>query len=118
MKNKLEKLEIINTVVGQGVDEVQDGDVVIMHYTGRLIEDGKVFDSSYTRNQPFQTMIGYGQVILGWEEGVLGMKIGGKRTLNIPSFMAYGEKGAGDSIPPNADLTFDVELVAAYRPLK
>jgi len=115
---KLEQLEIIDTLVGQGVDEVQKGDVVVMHYTGRLIENGKEFDSSYTRNKLFQTVIGVGQVIRGWDEGVPGMKVGGKRTLNIPSSMGYGEKGAGDSIPPNADLTFDVELVLAYRPLK
>ena len=115
---KLEKLEIIDTVVGQGVDEVQKGDVALMHYTGKLLENGKEFDSSYKRNEPFQTIIGYGQVILGWEEGIPGMKVGGKRTLNIPSSMGYGASGVGVSIPPNADLTFDVELVAAYRALK
>jgi len=115
---KLENLEIIDTVVGHGVDEVQKGDVVIIHYVGKLMENGKEFDNSYKRNEPFQTMIGVGQVIRGWDEGILGMRVGGKRTLNIPSDMGYGTSGAGVSIPPNADLTFEVELVAAYRPLK
>ena len=116
--NKLEKLEVIDTVVGQSNQGVEAGDIVIMHYTGKLLENGKQFDSSHSRNQPFQCQISVGQVIKGWDAGIIGMKIGGKRTLNIPSEMGYGSRGAGESIPPNADLTFDVELLNAFRPLR
>jgi len=115
---KLNDLEVIDTVVGTTEQSIEVGDVVFMHYTGKLLENGKEFDSSHTRNQPFQCQIGVGQVIKGWDSGIIGMKIGGKRTLNIPSEMGYGNRGAGDSIPPNSDLTFDVELLHALRPLK
>ena len=115
---KLSKLEVIDITEGQSQQCVETGDVVFMHYTGKLLENGKQFDSSHSRNQPFQCQIGVGQVIKGWDEGVIGMKVGGKRTLNIPSEMGYGSSGAGVDIPPNADLTFDVELLQAYRPLK
>ena len=102
-------LIIEDLVVGTGA-EVKSGDGVSMHYLGTL-EDGKKFDSSYDRGQPFETEIGVGQVIKGWDEGVPGMKIGGKRKLTIPYDMAYGERGVPGVIPPKATLIFEVELI-------
>ncbi len=90
------------------------GDLVTVHYTGWLNDngqEGKLFDSSHKRNQPFQFYIGMGQVIKGWDEGVMGMKIGEKRRLYIPAALGYGARGAGAVIPGNADLIFDVELI-------
>jgi FKBP-type peptidyl-prolyl cis-trans isomerase len=92
----------------------QKGDLVTVHYTGWLNENGnpgKQFDSSHKRNQPFQFYIGMGQVIKGWDKGVMGMKIGEKRRLYIPAALGYGAGGAGAVIPGNADLIFDVELI-------
>ncbi|MBF0492243.1 MAG: FKBP-type peptidyl-prolyl cis-trans isomerase [Deltaproteobacteria bacterium] len=89
------------------------GKTVSVHYTGWLDEKGakgKKFDSSVDRGQKFEFHLGAGQVIKGWDEGVAGMKVGGKRTLYIPSKLGYGARGAGAAIPPNADLIFDVEL--------
>ena len=95
--------------VGAGA-EAKAGQAVSVHYTGWLT-DGKKFDSSKDRGQPFQFALGAGQVIKGWDEGVQGMKIGGKRKLTIPSALGYGTRGAGNVIPPNATLIFEVELL-------
>jgi FKBP-type peptidyl-prolyl cis-trans isomerase FkpA len=95
--------------VGKG-DAAKTGDTVEVHYTGWLAKDGKKFDSSKDSDKPFPFKIG-GRVIKGWNEGVVGMKPGGKRKLIIPAKLAYGEDGYPDVIPPNADLVFDVELI-------
>lgn len=98
-----------DTKVGTGAEAVT-GKTVSVHYTG-FLTDGKKFDSSVDRGQPFTFQLGAGQVIPGWDQGVQGMKVGGKRKLTIPSALAYGEQGAGNVIPPNATLVFDVELL-------
>ncbi len=106
----------IDTVVGKGA-EATVGSTVYMHYTGWLYkpmgvkQHGKKFDSSFDRGQPLDFVLGTGRVIKGWDQGIVGMKVGGKRTLIIPSSLAYGSRGAGDDIKPGADLIFDVELV-------
>jgi FKBP-type peptidyl-prolyl cis-trans isomerase FkpA len=97
---------------GQG-DEAKAGKTVDVHYTGWLT-DGKKFDSSVDRGQPFSFKLGGGQVIRGWDEGVAGMKVGGKRKLTIPPELGYGASGAGGVIPPNATLVFDVELLGVH----
>ena len=102
-------LKFIDEVVGEG-DSPSTGQGVVVHYTGTL-EDGTKFDSSVDRNKPFSFTIGVGRVIQGWDEGVMTMKIGGKRRLIIPSDLGYGARGAGGVIPPNATLIFDVELL-------
>ncbi|CEG43100.1 fkbp-type peptidyl-prolyl cis-trans isomerase [Plasmopara halstedii] len=91
------------------------GDTMVMHYTGKLAKDGKVFDSSRDRGQPFHFEIGVGQVIRGWDEGVMRMSKGMKAYLNIPSVKGYGKSGAGNVIPPDADLIFEVELLDIVR---
>ena len=103
-------LVIEDLSLGEGA-EAGAGQRVSVHYTGWLT-DGSKFDSSLDRNDPFAFALGRGQVIPGWDEGVAGMKIGGKRKLTIPSHLAYGERGAGGVIPPNATLVFEVELLA------
>jgi FKBP-type peptidyl-prolyl cis-trans isomerase len=103
-----------DTRVGKGAEAVP-GQMVAVHYTGWLWQDGAKgakFDSSRDRGEPFVFQLGSGQVILGWDEGVAGMKVGGTRTLIIPPAAGYGEQGAGGDIPPNATLIFEVELVA------
>jgi len=103
-------LKYIDQAVGTG-DVAVAGKTVSVHYTGWL-ENGKKFDSSVDRGQPFSFPLGAGRVIKGWDEGVQGMKVGGKRKLTIPSDLGYGSRGAGGVIPPNATLIFDVELLA------
>ncbi|KAH9978663.1 hypothetical protein BGW80DRAFT_1280294 [Lactifluus volemus] len=89
----------------------QKGDAIKVHYTGKLFSNGNKFDSSLDRGQPLPVTLGAGQVIKGWDEGLVGMCVGEKRTLTIPSHMAYGDRGFGSIIPANSALVFDVELV-------
>ncbi|KAF9467437.1 hypothetical protein BDZ94DRAFT_1038761 [Collybia nuda] len=91
--------------------QTQQGDPIKVHYTGRLFANDQKFDSSLDRESPFSLIVGAGQVIQGWDEGLKGMCLYEKRTLTIPSSMAYGERGAAGIIPPGAALVFDVELV-------
>lgn len=102
-------LEYGDLQVGEGAEAVA-GKTVSVHYTGWLT-DGTKFDSSKDRNQPFDFVLGGGMVIRGWDEGVQGMKVGGKRKLVIPPQLGYGARGAGGVIPPNATLVFEVELL-------
>mgnify|MGYP000010416061 FL=1 len=117
MSENITELKKIDTQTGTG-REAEPGFNVTVHYTGWLYDPaakdgkGKKFDSSLDRGQPFNFFLGGGQVIQGWDEGFAGMKVGGKRTLIIPSEMGYGARGAGGVIPPNATLQFDVQLLA------
>ncbi len=104
-----DKLEKEDVVVGTG-PEAKAGDTVRMHYRGTLT-NGKEFDKNEGSDKPFEFVLGKGNVIKGWDEGVPGMRAGGKRKLRIPWQLAYGEKGSSDKIPPKASLNFDVELV-------
>ena len=106
-------LKIIDTNVGTGAAP-KAGQTCVMHYTGWLYQGGAKgakFDSSVDRGQPFQFILGARQVIAGWDEGVASMRVGGKRTLIIPPELGYGARGIGNTIPPNATLIFDVELL-------
>jgi FKBP-type peptidyl-prolyl cis-trans isomerase len=103
------KTKIMDLRAGTG-PEAKSGDSVTVHYTGTL-EDGTKFDSSRDRGQPFTFPLGAGRVIKGWDHGVAGMQVGGQRRLTIPAEEGYGSQGAGAVIPPNAELTFDVELI-------
>jgi FKBP-type peptidyl-prolyl cis-trans isomerase len=105
------KLETNDTKVGTG-REAKTGDTVHVQYTGTLM-NGTKFDSSYDHGgEPFKFTLGKGEVIKGWDQGVVGMKVGGKRRLRIPADLGYGDKGSPPTIPPNAGLIFDVELVS------
>jgi len=106
---KVKELKKEDQKVGTG-RACKDGDTVRMHYTGTLL-DGKKFDSSRDRNEPFEFTLGKSMVIKGWDEGIVGMKKGGKRKLTIPSDLAYGASGSMPAIPPFAPLIFDVELL-------
>ena len=113
MKTMSTGLKYEDVSVGSGA-EAKAGQSVQVHYTGWLDEGGKKgekFDSSLDRGQPFAFRLGAGMVIAGWDQGVAGMKVGGKRTLVIPAELGYGARGAGGVIPPNATLIFDVELL-------
>ncbi|MGZ8382495.1 MAG: FKBP-type peptidyl-prolyl cis-trans isomerase [Nitrospira sp.] len=102
-------LKYVDVSVGTGLEAVA-GNLATVHYTGWLT-NGTKFDSSVDRRDPFSFPIGSGKVIKGWDEGVAGMKVGGKRKLTIPPQLGYGARGAGGVIPPNATLVFDVELL-------
>ncbi len=103
-------LKYRDVAAGKG-NPARAGDVLRVHYTGWLTRNKKKFDSSRDRNAPFQFKLGAGLVIKGWDEGLAGMKLGGKRLLYIPANLGYGARGAGGIIPPNADLTFEIELL-------
>lgn len=109
-------LQVTNVKAGDGAEAV-NGRTVSVHYTGWLYSQtaagnrGSKFDSSRDRNQPFEFILGAGQVIAGWDQGVAGMKVGGQRTLIIPPSLGYGSRGSAPVIPPNATLVFDVELL-------
>jgi len=105
------KIETLTPGTG---DEAKSGDTLSVHYTGTLT-DGKKFDSSRDRNEPFEVTLGQRRVIAGWEMGLVGMKVGEKRRLTIPPDLGYGAKGAGGVIPPNATLIFEVDLLAIRR---
>ena len=108
-------LEVVDVSIGYG-REAKEGDAVSAHYTGTLI-NGQKFDSSYDRGQPFSFILGGGMVIKGWDFGLVGMKVGGKRKLRIPSSLAYGDKEVGNGlIPANSTLLFDIELIAVETP--
>jgi len=102
-------LQITDLAIGQG-KEAKTGEKISVHYKGTLL-NGTKFDSSYDRGKPFEFVLGQNQVIQGWEKGVLGMKVGGKRKLVIPPSLAYGEQGIPGAIPPKATLVFEVELL-------
>ncbi len=107
-------LEIKNNLEGEGAEIVNHSKIKV-HYIG-MLEDGTKFDSSYDRGEPFSFQIGLRQVIKGWETGILGMKVGGKRTLIIPPELGYGDRGAGELIPPNSTLIFDIEIIDSQPP--
>lgn len=114
--DSVESLQMTDLVEGSG-ETAQPGQIAVVHYTGWLYdadgEDGRgeKFDSSVDRGEPFRFPLGAGRVIQGWDQGVVGMKVGGKRRLVIPPDLAYGDRGAGGVIPPGATLVFDVELL-------
>jgi len=108
---EMTELKIETLSVGTGDREVKSGDKIKVDYVGTLV-NGTKFDSSIDRGEPFIFTIGVGHVIQGWDQGLMGMKVGEKRKLTIPSNLAYGERGAGSSIPPNSILIFEVKLIS------
>jgi peptidylprolyl isomerase len=104
-------LEIVELTVGDG-DEARNGQTVVVHYVGVSFSSGKEFDSSWNRNSPFDFHLGAREVISGWDLGVAGMRVGGRRQLTIPARLAYGDRGAGSAIKPGETLVFVVDLVA------
>ena len=104
----MSELKVTDLVVGDG-KEVVKGALTTTHYVGTL-EDGSVFDSSIAKGRPFQCVIGTGRVIKGWDQGLMGMRVGGKRKLWVPAALAYGERGMGEKIAPNQNLIFEIEL--------
>jgi FKBP-type peptidyl-prolyl cis-trans isomerase len=103
------ELVITDTLIGSGKEAVK-GALLFVHYDG-FLEDGTKFDSSVDRGRPFEFVIGSGRVIKGWDQGVMGMKVGGKRTLFVPAQLGYGERQIGQFIKPNSNLLFHVELL-------
>lgn len=103
------ELQITDLAVGEGKECVK-GALITAHYTGWLT-DGTKFDSSHDRGQPFQCVIGVRRVIAGWDQGMMGMRVGGKRKLFVPAHLAYGERQVGNLIKPNSDLVFEIELL-------
>lgn len=105
------ELKVEITQEGTGDRVTKKGDTIGVHYTG-MLTDGTKFDSSLDRGEPFEFQLGAGMVIRGWDEGLVGMKVGEKRRLTIPASMGYGERGTGGVIPPNATLVFETELIS------
>lgn len=117
----VEALQVVEVAPGEG-EAARAGDTVTVHYSGWLYDEnapdlrGAEFDSSRERGQPFSFLLGAGRVVRGWDEGVAGMRVGGRRELRIPADLAYGDRGAGRVIPPGASLLFEVELLGVERP--
>jgi peptidylprolyl isomerase len=105
------ELEITDLTVGEG-DEAKAGHQVVVHYVGVAFSTGEEFDSSWSRNAPFDFPLGAGRVIAGWDQGVAGMRVGGRRRLTIPAKLGYGDRGAGSAIRPGENLIFVVDLIA------
>jgi FKBP-type peptidyl-prolyl cis-trans isomerase FkpA len=120
-RGSVDQLTVVDSKVGTGTEAVA-GMKVTVHYTGWLYDEtagnkhGSQFDSSRDHGEPFSFVLGAGNVIAGWDQGVAGMRVGGKRTLLIPAALGYGARGAGEDIPPNASLVFDVELLDVQKP--
>ena len=105
----MQTLQIIDIEIGSGKEAVK-GALIQTHYRG-FLEDGREFDNSYKKNKAFQCVIGTGRVIKGWDQGILGMRVGGKRKLLVPAALAYGERAMGSLIPANSNLIFEIELL-------
>jgi rhodanese-related sulfurtransferase len=108
------EIEILSDIPGEGI-KIKNHYKVHVNYRG-ILEDGSEFDSNLKRNEPFVFQIGLRQVILGWEKGIINMRVGGKRTIKIPPNLAYGARGVGKLIPPNAVLIFEIEIIDAFKP--
>ncbi len=111
---EFEQLVVEDLIEGTGTEVQKGGALITAHYRGYL-EDGTEFDSSYDRGQPLQTVLSRKKAIAAWVEGLLGMKVGGKRKLLVPAEMGYGERGVGEKIPPNSNLIFEIELMEALN---